>query len=83
MRSRYRSLTLVQIPSVNPLPGMCLAARAEHSDYSLIKTSLQRGANCVSRRQTALVVSLAAVKKTAKAVTDVCVGVFHPAKAGC
>jgi hypothetical protein len=29
---------------LNALPGICLAARGERSDYSLINTSLQRGA---------------------------------------
>jgi len=61
---------------------MYFASRGERSDHSFINTSLQRGAGGVLKAANRFSGFSGAVKKTAEAVTDACVGVSHPAKAG-
>ena len=70
MRSGYRSLTGTR-------PNILTQSSPRHINASLHEVPV-----AVSRRQAALAISLAQ-KKTAEAVSDACIRVSHPAKAGC
>ena len=70
MRSRYRSLTGTR-------PNILTQSSPRH-----INTSLHEVPVAVSRRQAAFSDFSGAVK-TAEAVSDACIHVSHPAKAGC